>query len=145
MADATSSGFLRRILFGPWGLRFGWRLLIFNVTFNLFGVLMKLILVPVVGKEPEWTAANFILIEAVSLAGSAACVYLMVKIERRRFADYGFTRRGALGRLPFRFAPGRDRLPRLRALHPGFRDPFLAGRGRPVRAFRILSPLRPET
>jgi membrane protease YdiL (CAAX protease family) len=99
MAGTASSGLIRRILFGPWGLRAGWRLLIFNVAFNLFGVLMKLILVPVVGKEPEWTAANFILIEAVSLAGSAACVYLMARIERRRFADYGFTRRGAFGRL----------------------------------------------
>ncbi len=60
---------------------------------------MKLILGAAVGKEPEWTAANFFLIEAVSLAGSVACVYLMAKIERRRFADYGFTRRGAFGRL----------------------------------------------
>jgi len=90
---------IRRILFGPWGLRAGWRLLIFNVAFYFLGVLMKLILVPIVGKEPEWTAVNFILIEAVSLAGSAACVYLMSRIERRRFADYGFTRRGAFGRL----------------------------------------------
>jgi len=99
MADTASDGLIRRILFGPWGLRAGWRLLIFNVAFNLFGILMKLILVPMVGKNPEWKAANFILIEAVSLAGSAACVYLMAKIERRRFADYGFTRRGAFGRL----------------------------------------------
>jgi membrane protease YdiL (CAAX protease family) len=99
MIDNAQGGRLKKIFFGPWGLRAGWRLLIFNVAFNLFGVLMKLILVPAVRKEPAWTAANFILIEAVSLAGSAACVYLMARIEHRRFADYGFTRRGAFGRL----------------------------------------------
>ncbi len=99
MSGTDSGGLVRRVLFGPWGLRAGWRLLIFNIAFNLFGVLMKLVLVPVVGKDPEWTAPNFILIEAVSLAGSAACVYLMSRIERRRFADYGLTRRGAFGRL----------------------------------------------
>jgi membrane protease YdiL (CAAX protease family) len=98
MPDAASGGRLRPIFFGPWGLRAGWRLLIFNAVFMVFGVLMKLLLVPVVGKEPEWTARNFLFIEAVSLAGSAACVYLMAKIERRRFADYGFTRRAAFGR-----------------------------------------------
>ena len=91
MNDSVPGGRLKKIFFEPWGLRAGWRLLIFNVAFNLFGVLMKLILVPIVGKEPEWTVANFILIEIVSLAGSAACVYLMTRIERRRFADYGFT------------------------------------------------------
>lgn len=99
MTGHAPGGRLKTIFFGPWGLRAGWRLLIFNAAFNLFGVLMKLVLVPVVGQEPEWTAAHFILIEAVSLAGSAACVYLMARIERRRFAAYGFTRRGAFGRL----------------------------------------------
>ncbi|MGZ7066582.1 MAG: hypothetical protein ACXVI6_09510, partial [Candidatus Aminicenantales bacterium] len=99
MVGPSKAGLVRKVFFGPWGLRAGWRLLIFNVAFNLFGVLMKLILVPVVGKEPEWTAANFILIEMVSLAGSAGCIYLMARIERRRFADYGFTRRGAFDRL----------------------------------------------
>ncbi len=99
MADPSTPGPVRQVFFGPWGLRAGWRLLIFNAAFAVFGALMKLILVPVVGQEPEWTAANFILIEAVSLAGSAACVFLMAGIERRRFADYGFTRRGAFGRL----------------------------------------------
>jgi membrane protease YdiL (CAAX protease family) len=99
MIDKSPEGSFRRIFFGSRGLRAGWRLLIFNAAFILFGVLMKLILIPIVGKEPEWAAANFILIEAVSLAGLAACVYLMAKIERRRFADYGVTRRGAFGRL----------------------------------------------
>jgi len=99
MAGQSHPGLLNEVFFGPWGLRAGWRLLIFNVAFMLFGVLMKLILGPVVGEEPEWTAANFILIEIVSLAGSAACVFLMAKIERRSFADYGFTRKGAFGRL----------------------------------------------
>lgn len=99
MTGPTQPASLKKIFLGPRGLRAGWRLLIFNVAFNLFGVLMKLVLVPVVGKEPVWTASNFILIEAVSLAGAAACVYLMAKIERRRFADYGFTRSGAFGRL----------------------------------------------
>jgi len=99
MEDQNQPSALRQAFFGPWGLRAGWRLLIFNVAFNIFGVLIKLILVPIVGQVPEWTAGNFLLIETVSLAGSAACVYLMAKIERRRFADYGFTRRGAFGRL----------------------------------------------
>jgi membrane protease YdiL (CAAX protease family) len=99
MAGPSQPGLLKKIFFGPWGLRAGWRLLIFNAAFMLVGVVMKLILVPIVGKDPDWTARNFILIEAVSLAGSAVCVWLMAKIERRRFADYGLTRRGAFGRL----------------------------------------------
>jgi membrane protease YdiL (CAAX protease family) len=99
MTDNAPDGSLKKVFFGPWGLRAGWRLLIFNIVFILFGVLMKLTLTPVVGAKPDWTAANFVLIEAVSLAGAAACVYLMAKIERRRFSDYGFSRRGAFGRL----------------------------------------------
>lgn len=99
MAGPSQPGLLKKIFFGPWGLRAGWRLLIFNAAFMLVGVVMKLILVPIVGEDPDWTARNFILIEAVSLAGAAVCVWLMAKIERRRFADYGLTRRGAFGRL----------------------------------------------
>jgi uncharacterized protein len=99
MAGPSQPGLLKNIFFGPWGLRAGWRLLIFNAAFMLVGVVMKLILAPIVGEDPDWTARNFILIEAVSLAGSAVCVWLMAKIERRRFADYGLTRRGAFGRL----------------------------------------------
>lgn len=96
---STAGGKLRKVFFGPWGLRAGWRLLIFNAAFALAGIPMKLALVPVVGKEPEWTARNFLLIEAASLVLAAACVFLMSLIERRRFSDYGFTRRGAFGRL----------------------------------------------
>jgi len=99
VTDHERPGLLKKVFFGPWGLRAGWRLLIFNAAFMAAGILMKLILVPVVGEDPDWTARNFFLIEAVSLAGSAACVFLMAKIERRRFADYGLTRRGAFGRL----------------------------------------------
>jgi hypothetical protein len=83
---------LTRVFIGPHGLRAGWRLLIFNVAFMLAGVLMKAILVPVIGSDPEWTAPNFLLIEAVSLAGAALCVLLMARIERRRFTDYGLGR-----------------------------------------------------
>ncbi|HVP90254.1 MAG TPA: type II CAAX endopeptidase family protein [Terriglobales bacterium] len=99
MSENARPGLLRKVFLGPRGLRAGWRLLIFNAAFMLVGALMRLILVPVVGKDPGWTARNFLLIEAVSLAGAAACVFLMAKIERRRFADYGLTRRGAFGRL----------------------------------------------
>lgn len=97
MTVPAKPGSLKRAFFGPWGLRSGWRLLIFNAAFMVFGVLMKLVLVPLVGQDPEWTARNFLLIEAVSLAGSAACVLLMAKIERRRFAAYGLTGRDAFG------------------------------------------------
>jgi membrane protease YdiL (CAAX protease family) len=99
VADTTSGPTLRQVFFGPWGLRAGWRLLFFNVAFFLAGVLMKLILAPIVGEDPEWTAVHFFIIEAVSLAGAAACVSLMAKVERRRFSDYGLTRRGAFGPL----------------------------------------------
>jgi uncharacterized protein len=99
MDGSTQQGSLRKVFFGPWGLRAGWRLLIFNAAFMVFGILMKLILVPLVGKDPDWTARNFLLIEAVSLAGAAACVLLMALIERRRFTAYGLTRRGAFGHL----------------------------------------------
>jgi membrane protease YdiL (CAAX protease family) len=96
VADITSGVTLRRVFFGPWGLRAGWRLLIFNAALFLLQTLATLALG---GKDPKWTAESFLLLESVSLAGSAACVYLMARIERRRFADYGFTRRGAFGPL----------------------------------------------
>lgn len=100
MIENAGPGRLRAIFIGPWGLRAGWRLLIFNaVFFIVVGVVMKLALVPLVGGDPDWTARNFLIIEAFSLAGAAACVLLMAKIERRRFADYGLARRGAFGRL----------------------------------------------
>ena len=60
MADSPTGGSIRRVL-------------IFNIAFMIFGVLMKLFLVPVIGNDPTWTAPDFILIEAVSLLGSAAC------------------------------------------------------------------------
>ncbi len=99
MNACPTGGPLRPVFYGPWGLRAGWRLFIFNVAFMIFGVLMKLVLVPIIGQDPRWTAPNFILIEAFSLVGAVVCVFLMAKLERRRFADYGFTRRGAFGRL----------------------------------------------
>jgi len=99
MTGSTKPARLRKALFGPRGLRAGWRLLIFNAAFMLVGVLMKLVLVPIVGRDPDWTARNFLLIEGVSLVGAAACVWLMALIEHRRFSDYGLARRGAFGRL----------------------------------------------
>ncbi len=99
MTDSPQTGRIRRVFFGPWGLRAGWRLLLFNMAVVLVGAAAKLGLGAVLGKEPEWTAVNFLLIEAVWLAVSAACVFLMARIEHRRFADYGLVRRGAFGRL----------------------------------------------
>jgi len=81
MIDPSRPGLLKKVFIGPWGLRSGWRLLIFNFAFLvLFGIVLKLVLTPIVGKDPEWTATNFILIEAVSLIGAAACIFLMAKI-----------------------------------------------------------------
>lgn len=88
-----------QVFFGPWGLRAGWRLLIFNAAFFVSGVLIKLLLVPLMGDDPEWTGWNFLFIEVVSLAGALACVYLMAGIERRHISDYGFAKRGAFGPL----------------------------------------------
>ncbi len=99
MSENSRPGLLRMVFLGPRGLRAGWRLLVFNAAFMLAGVLLKLVLVPVVGKDPDWTARNFLLIEGTMLAGAAACVLLMAAIERRRFSDYGLARRGAFGRL----------------------------------------------
>ncbi len=99
MADRPTGGPMRVVFFGPWGLRAGWRLLIFNAALVIFEVLRQLILVPIVGKQPKWTGANFILLEVAALAGAALCVYLMARIERRKFADYGLARQGAFGRL----------------------------------------------
>jgi membrane protease YdiL (CAAX protease family) len=90
---------LTKIFVGPNGLRAGWRLLIFNVAFMIVGVVMKALLVPIVGREPAWTAPYFLLIEAVSLAGAALCVLLMARIERRRFTDYGLGGVRPFGRL----------------------------------------------
>jgi membrane protease YdiL (CAAX protease family) len=90
---------LKKLFVGPNGIRAGWRLLIFNAAFMLVGVGMKALLGPVVGREPEWTASHFLLIEAVSVAGAALCVLLMAWIERRRFTDYGLGGARPCGRL----------------------------------------------
>jgi hypothetical protein len=90
---------LKTVFMGPHGLRAGWRLLIFNAAFMIVSVLMKALLVPVVGSDPEWTAPNFLLIEAVALAGAVLCILLMARIERRRITAYGFAGARPFGRL----------------------------------------------
>jgi CAAX protease family protein len=100
VTDKSSATLSKRVFFGPWGLRSGWRLLIFNALFFLLSLAVSWIAGRVYGQsEPEWTVQVFLVARAASLLISLLSVGIMAKIERRSFAQYGFSRQGAFGNL----------------------------------------------
>jgi membrane protease YdiL (CAAX protease family) len=99
MAAENSASLINRVLFGPLGLRAGWRLLIFNAIFLLLSLGVSSMAQRVYGPgEPEWTVQVFLAGRIAALAIALASVLIMARIERRPFAQYGLTRRGAGGR-----------------------------------------------
>jgi hypothetical protein len=101
MAEKSSATLLNRVFFGPWGLRSGWRLLVFNAIFLLFSLAVTWIARRIYGpSEPEWTVQIFLVARIASLLIALLSVWAMAKIERRSFAQYGFSRQGAFGK-PF--------------------------------------------
>jgi len=91
--------FFKRVFFGPFGLRAGWRLLIFNFIFFFLSEATALLALWIMGpKDSEWTPAVFLVGRTASLLIAFFSVWLMAKIERRSFLSYGLTReRASLG------------------------------------------------
>jgi membrane protease YdiL (CAAX protease family) len=100
VAEKSSETLLNRVFFGPWGLRSGWRLLVFNTIFLLCSLAVTWIARRIYGQaEPEWTVQIFLVARIASLLIALLSVGAMAKIERRSFALYGFSRQGAFGNL----------------------------------------------
>jgi len=91
---------MKPLFVGPSGIRAGWRFVIF--VFLLFG-LVKLLYWCVTAlfnyQEPVgWFARDFALEGFLSLSAALLAAWIMSRIERRPFSEYGLSRRGAFGR-----------------------------------------------
>lgn len=98
---------LRLIFTGQNVLRSGWRLVIFLVIFVTAVVLPALVLGHFVPKIPAWAKSQpidrfspsyLIAFEAWQALFLFLAVFVMSKIEKRAFSDYGLPGRGAFGR-----------------------------------------------
>jgi len=100
MAEKRPTTLFNRVFCGPWGLRSGWRLLVFNAIFLLLSLAVTWVTGRIYGpSEPEWTVQVFLVARSASLLISLLSVWVMARIERRSFAQYGFSRQGAFGKL----------------------------------------------
>ena len=87
-----------RIFVGPDGLRAGWRLLIYLAIFAGLDVGLGM-LVLLVHPRPLPLMWFLLVGDSVSLVSAVLPALLMMKMEHRRFGDYGLPLRGAFGRL----------------------------------------------
>ncbi len=94
-SDSSHSFFL-----GPYGLRAGWRLLIFLVIvaamFLAAAFLLQPRLLRILGAD--FSAPGVIVEELLSFSIIALAAFIMSRIEHRRFAAYGLPARGFLGK-----------------------------------------------
>ena len=94
------------IFLGPNGIRAGWRLLIFLVIFIALAASAQLTLlrIPAVrdylGSQPKGliTPGGQILTEGLTVLCLLLSAFIMTKIEKRSFADYGLPPREAFGK-----------------------------------------------
>jgi membrane protease YdiL (CAAX protease family) len=93
---------MRTVFFNSRGLRAGWRLLIFVAIFAALSFATDWAITKVFHPEerPFLDPVSFIEAEIVSLALALIATWIMARIERRRFQDYGIP--------PLRNAFGRD-------------------------------------
>jgi uncharacterized protein len=107
ISQSPSRGRFKRLFVGPNGLRAGWRLLIFFALFG--GMLAAFVLIRTGGVHnfvEEQKRLRNVTPTPLLLGGSeaVACVFLgiaawlMSRIERRKFVDYGLPLRQALGK-----------------------------------------------
>ena len=91
---------VRRIFFNSRGLRAGWRLLIFVGIFIGLGFLANWIVPKIfhLKQRPSLDPVGTITDEMQALIQTLLATWIMARIERRRFADYGVPVRNALGR-----------------------------------------------
>jgi len=91
---------MKTIFVGPNGIRAGWRFAIFVFLLFEFSKLFFWALTTFLHyQEPDgWFATNFAIEGALSLGAALLAAWIMSKIERRPFQDYGLTRSGAFSR-----------------------------------------------
>ena len=96
-SPVPSASPIRKIFFGPQGLRAGWSLLIFWTLFELTVGLTGLAALRIfhLQDHPAWTPQLLIAGEIVSLFFVLLLIALMARIEGRTFATYGFPLREA--------------------------------------------------
>jgi len=97
----------QKIFRGPGGIRAGWRFSIFLVLFAALQFLFRICLRLIPALHRLFTTATQgtltpefeLIFESVAIATVFLAAYIMSRIEKRRFAEYGIPARGAFGRL----------------------------------------------
>lgn len=100
---------VKHVFLGPNGIRAGWRLLIFLIIFVVLGVVLQAALmhVPAIarhlhrpgkGTPMVMTPGRQIFSEGTTVALLFFSVWLMSRIEKKSFADYGLPAQGAFGK-----------------------------------------------
>ncbi len=115
--DKGAPSLLVKVFTGPNGIRAGWRLLIFLLVFGAiaaglsFGIRHNPAVRAKLHTNPgaPLSPAGALFGEGLQVFTLLASAFLMTKIEKRRFADYGLPARGAFGKqfwlgVPFGFA-----------------------------------------
>lgn len=92
---------LRTWFFGPYGLRAGWRLLLFCAIFAAINASLRLILTKALHRpipnQIQFSAKNIILADTSTFFLFLLVSWIMAKIEGRTVADYGLPAHGAFG------------------------------------------------
>jgi membrane protease YdiL (CAAX protease family) len=115
--DKKAPSMLVKVFTGPNGIRAGWRLLIFLLFFGAIagGLSFAIRLIPAVrasqqaDKGAPFSPAAALFAEGFLVLTLLASTFLMTRIEKRKFSDYGLPARGAFGKqfwlgVPFGFA-----------------------------------------
>lgn len=92
---------------GPGGIRAGWRFLLFVIFFAALQLVFRICLrlIPSLHRlfttatEGTLTPGFELVFESVVIATVFLAAYIMSRIEKRQFAEYGIPARGAFGRL----------------------------------------------
>src|SRR6516164_1490967 len=82
---------MKSIFVGPQGIRPGWRFAIFVFLLFTFSKLFfqLLTILPHYQEHPGWFPTNLLLDGALSFAAALLAGWIMSKLERRAFAEYG--------------------------------------------------------
>ena len=102
---ARSTG--QRIFLGPNGIRAGWRFLLFVLLLSALQFLFRTVLSRIPSLHRLFTTATQgtltpqfeLVFESLTIATVFLAAYIMSRIEKRRFTEYGIPARGAFGRL----------------------------------------------
>ncbi|MGB8675575.1 MAG: CPBP family intramembrane glutamic endopeptidase [Candidatus Acidiferrales bacterium] len=117
-ADAKAAAAITKVFLGPNGIRAGWRLLIFLALFAIIGFGLSRVIrhIPAMHAMLRQAQATQVLApvpqtigEGLNVVVLLICAFIMTKIEKRSFADYGLPARGAFGKkfwlgIPYGFA-----------------------------------------